>query len=826
MHGKTVANAAAAVNPLPNPLGRGGRAEFGDAQRVKKVQAKKRGFLWAYGVLAAFHLVALLPLAHGDLPEKVQEKVQEESQLENKIITEIQIDGLGRISQDAVVSKLSTQVGSRMDLKKIRQDILSLNETHYFQKIRFDAKPDPSDRSRIILVIKLKELPVVQEIQYQGNDEFESSQFKDVVKVKVFDILDEVKASADSAAIQKFYEDKGFTLAKVTYELDELPENQIRLRFKIKEFDKLTIKKISFINNKAFSDDQLKRIFGETKEGGSFSFLTSEGNFKEAAFKQDLQRLKLWYWDHGFVQFRHDEPVVTMSDDKRFMYISIYVDEGEIYQMGTVGFEGDLLFPTSELEKELTLKSDQTFRISQQQADIQKLQEKYQDLGYAYVNVIPKTSLRPEARQMDVMYEFEKGELVYFGEFRILGNDKTLDSVIRRELKIREGELYHGTNFRVSKENVERLGFFAPGEVVFTTLTPPERSDILDVEITVKERPTGTMNFGMGIGSLQGFFLQTQISEQNLFGRGQNLSLSAQYSLSVLNRGLNFGFFDPYILDTRFSGGLDVYYTSFSIPGRYANQRTGFDVKLGHPIFEYANILGTYRLESDRVLPGTTTQSVPQWFIDADTGILSSLQGQFIRDKRNNRMEPTAGNYQMASFECAGLGGDMKFFKWVINNRFYSRIIGDLVFRNNTQVGQISGFDHRAVPPSHKFYLGGSGDMKGFQFLQLGPKVEGPDGSVQPLGGNFMGYSLLELEYPLLRELGLKALLFFDLGNNWERLPSVANKDRLEIRMDYGFGFRMFLPMGQLQFTWGWPVDRRANEAEGPVFQLFFGPPF
>src|SRR5690606_38416767 len=195
------------------------------------------------------------------------------------------------------------------------------------------------------------------------------------------------------------------------------------------------------------------------------------GNFKESAFANDLQNLTFWYLDHGYIKFRYEKPVVTVSDDKKWLYISIYVEEGEPYSMGETDFGGDLLFPKEELHQELKLVQGDLFRISLRNQDIQRLTEKYQDLGYAFVNVIPKMNVNEEEKTVDITYEFEKGNLVTFGEIRVVGNTKTYDKVIRRELRVHEGELYHGTNLRISRERVERLGYFAPGEVVFNTLT-------------------------------------------------------------------------------------------------------------------------------------------------------------------------------------------------------------------------------------------------------------------------------------------------------------------------------------------------------------------
>jgi outer membrane protein insertion porin family len=500
------------------------------------------------------------------------------------------------------------------------------------------------------------------------------------------------------------------------------------------------------------------------------------------------------------------------------------LDECNQYKMGNVDFGGDLLFPKEELHDELTLKNDQIFSISKRNADIQRLTEKYQDLGYAFVNVVPKMNIHDDTKSLDIEYDFEKGNLVYFGEINVLGNSKTYDKVIRRELKIHEGELYNGTRMRQSKENVERLGYFAPGEVIFNSVTPKSKPDTVNVEISVKERSTGTITLGAGYGSVQGLFFTTQISEINLMGRGQTLSFAAQYSTDTYSKSLNLGFTEPYTFDTLWTTGFDIYSVYFPIPNRYTTSKLGFDMRLGHPIMEFTYAYLTYKYEGIQDLQ-VIDPSVTDAMVKADSGVISSAIFSVIRDKRNNRFETSGGNYQSISMETAGIGGDKRFFKLMLNNRFYYRIVGDLVFRNSIEYGQMGSFDSNPTPPSQRFYLGGPNNMKGFGLFLLGPQTFSTLNGPQPLGGNVQMFSLFELEYPLIKEAGIKAVLFFDAGNAWASFPSGSNADPFSIRTDAGFGVRWFSPIGPLRFEWGFPLDLKPGE-QSSVFQFFIGPPF
>ncbi len=739
-----------------------------------------------------------------------------------KPVGQITLDGLKRLEKDAVLAKVGTKPGQVLLRETVKSDIQSLYGMGYFDEV--EVTGELTGQGTVNLKYRMRERPVISRIDFDGNERISTSDLKDVIKVKEWGILDVAKVREDVSLIQKHYEDKGFYLAKVSFELKTISPEEVEVVYKINDYEKVQIKKITFLNNKRYSDETLKGLLAETREGGFFSFVSGSGSFKESAFKQDLQRLTYWYLEHGCVKFRYENPVVTVSDDKKWLYISIYVDEGEQFKMGTMDFGGELLFPKDELHTELSLLSEEPFSISKRNADIQKLTEKYQDLGYAFVNVVPKMNIHDDTRSVDIEYDFEKGSLVYFGEINIVGNTKTHDKVIRRELKIREGQLYSGSALRVSRENVERLGFFSPGEVTFNTISPKGKSDVLNVEISVKERSTGTITLGAGYGSAQGFFFTSTVSEINLFGRGQTVSLAGTYSADSSNQSLNLGFTDPYAFDSPYSLGGDLYYILFPITGKYNSRKLGADIRFGVPLSEYTRGFMTYKFESLRITD-VQDPSLTADIIAPDNGLLSSVILSVVRDKRNNRFETTDGNYQSVTFETAGLGGDKHFFKWDVNNRFYKKVIGDLVFRNSTEVGQILAWSGYGLPPAEKFYLGGPNNMKGFEFFTLGPYVVSADGRRKvPLGGEFQAFSLFELEHPIIKEAGLKFVAFFDVGNSWG--GSGANDSaKLAVRADYGWGIRWFSPIGPLRFEFGYPINPQAFESSS-VFQFFIGPPF
>ncbi|MBN21985.1 MAG: outer membrane protein assembly factor BamA [Bdellovibrionaceae bacterium] len=734
-------------------------------------------------------------------------------------VRSVKVIGLKRIEREAILQKIQTKKGSLLDADQISEDIQSIFSLGYFDDVAFDAELSGSD---VDIQITVKERPAVSEVIFDGNEQIDSDDLYEVIDMKEWSILDIGVVRSDVEKIQKHYEEKGFYLAKVFYEVEPVKEGEVKLVYKVIDFEKVKIKKITFLNNKVFSDEQLKKIMAETQEGGLFSFISGSGSFKESGFKNDLQRLVYWYLEHGYVKFKYENPVVTVSEDKRWLYVTIHVDEGLSYDMGNVDFGGDLLFSEEELKEVIELKKGMPFKFSTRNTDIQKLTEKYQDLGYAFVNVIPNMRINDETRTVDITYNFEKGSLVHFGEIRILGNSKTHDKVIRRELRVHEGELYNGTRMRKSRERVERLGYFQPGEVIFNTVTRKGRDDVVDLEITIKERSTGTITVGAGYGSVQKFFLTAKISEINLFGRGQTLSFDAQWAADRLNKSFNLGFTDPYAFDTRWTMGFDIFYVFFNIPNRYLTRKLGFDVRFGYPITDEITGFITYKNE------GLNISQVQDASLNTslDQGVLSSVVWSVVRDVRNNRFETSGGNYQSVSLETAGFGGDKKFLKYTLNNRFYHRLFeSNLVFRHNVEFGQIfDAFGGRGLPPAEKFYLGGPNNMRGFGTFLLGPTQPSSTGFLVPLGGETEFFTMFELEYPIVKEAGLKLVTFFDAGNSFAGNPLIGD-EAFRLRMDYGFGVRWFSPIGPLRFEWGFPIRPKPGEDDFN-FWFFIGPPF
>ncbi|MDX9730554.1 MAG: outer membrane protein assembly factor BamA, partial [Bdellovibrionales bacterium] len=622
---------------------------------------------------------------------------------------------------------------------------------------------------------------------------------------------------------------------------DPRGDDTVKLTFEIQENDKVKVKRITILGNKNITDGRIKGLL-QTQEGGFFSFLSSSGSYKQDAFDRDVQLINYLYFNEGYVQIKVDRPQVYVTPDKKGIYITIRVEEGERFKVGSVDFAGDLLFSRSDLDESIEIDTAEWYHHETLLKDIRTIQAKYGDLGYAYANIIPRTRMRDADREVDLTFEIDKGNKVYFGRINMVGNSKTRDKVIRRELLIQEGELYNETRRRESVDNVRRLGFF--DEVNFNSSAPADNQDLMNLDIVVKERNTGSIQVGAGYSSYSSFIFNGQVNQTNLFGRGQRLGLSIDFSS---NQSLfNFNFTEPYFNDTLWSMGVDAYLSKRTTT-EYEETKRGGALRVGYPITRFLRTFLRYKFESVEI--GLGPDGDHQLFpvpTPADpnppgnpNGVTSSGTLTLEYDSRNDRFTPSKGIYSSVSMEYAGLGGDHQFTKGLATARIYEQVVWDVVFRSNLTYGFIrSNVPGREPPFNELFLLGGANSLRGFSWFSVAKRKRSqkvyddmiangysPEAAEnrawRPFGGTEQLFYQGELEFPLIKEAGIKGVLFYDIGNADDTLALS------EFRSNVGFGFRWFSPIGPLRFEWGFPLDRRPEFDERAIeFQFAIGAPF
>ena len=762
-------------------------------------------------------------------------------------IDRVQFRGNRKVEDDAIRVQLLSKAGTLLDPTKLRDDLRAMWKMGFFADI--DVEGEIGTSGSITLTFAVKEKPSIRKILIAGNNDMELSKINEVIDLELDSIVDISKVKKNRDKIADLYVQKGYYLATVDWEVKPVNEAEVDVWFKCDEKAKVKIREVQFIGNVNISDDELRGAI-QTRRADALSFLNDSGVYSQEAFERDLLLVSAHYWDRGYANVKVGTPQLRLSRDKQYMYLSIPVDEGPIFTIASINFKGDLIGTPAQNMHRINMRPGYLFSRTVIAEDREALSNYYQDQGYAYANVLPLTKVDLPTRKIALTFEVSRGKRAYFERINIRGNSKTRDKVIRRELKISEGEMFNNTNLEVSKKRVMALGFFT--NVVVSTKRGSS-DEFVEVNVEVEERPTGTFQIGAGFSSVENFIAQAQISQNNLFGRGQTLALQAQ--LSSLRQLFLLRFVEPYFLDTYWSFAFDLYNQSRGFYTYYRNADGG-TLTWGHRITHFTNALVqaflTYKLEEVSITTGTGgfanlgATSIPVQSEQVANlfrgGLTSSVRGSLSWDSRNNRLFPTEGWYEQIFAEYASqyTGSENHFVRYGGFIRKYKPLWGPFDLHVNVEVGVTTSTDPLGVPISERYLVGGIYNIRGYAPLSLGPKLltqqpgdVGQPLTQLPLGGNMQIITNTEVEFPLFKKVGISGVVFYDMGNAYNledrycsglqrknaavpiqfdpcfRLPDSLT---LGIRKSVGFGFRWISPIGPLRFEWGIPLDAQIGE--------------
>jgi outer membrane protein insertion porin family len=734
---------------------------------------------------------------------------------------EIVIRGTRRVEQNAVKAVIGVKPGVAVDTDAIDRDVRAIFALGRFADVTAEVEEQGGVK---VLVYRLDERPLVREINFSGNKELKLDKLKPLVTLRTPDIYNPGAVDKSLAALRKAYAEEGYYAARISPKLETNADNEATLTFDIQEGEKVLIGEIRFEGNRVLGDRQLKKVM-ETKERWFLSWLTGRGTYKEDVLQNDLEILADQYYNLGYVQVKVKKPVTTIAPDGKTMEVFIEIEEGEQFRVGEVEFQGDLLKSREELAALTKLRSGDVFSRKQLREDVFALNDLYADQGYAYVNVSPLTHIEPERQIVNLVFDIEQGIQVHIDRINIRGNSKTRDKVIRREMKLVEGDLYSATNLKESRRKINNLGFF--DEVNLTTEKGTTEAE-MDLNVEVKERPTGTFSLGFGYSSVDKFIGQGSITQENFLGRALKLNLSGAFGSS--STSYQVGVTDPYFLDRNLTLGFDVYKTKRDWTD-FAKQATGGDIKLGFPVSDNTRALFLYKYEDKEIYDVDPAAS----FVirqQAGTSTLSSLTSTLRRDTTDYRLDPTTGAVSEVSLEYAGLGGSEQFARYDLDHRVFFPVFWGTVFSARGHLGYIQEVGGEEIPIDERFFLGGLNSLRGFEPRRVGPRLRRSVESVDPatgvpiaivsdfdyFGGNKAAYFNAEYLFPIAKELGLKGVLFYDLGNAWSE-----DEDYLtDLRSSVGGGIRWFSPMGPLRLEWGYNLDPKEAEPQSD-FQFSIG---
>lgn len=745
--------------------------------------------------------------------------------LKMEVISKIEISGNERIESDAILRVIKTKEGDVYIPDNLSKDLKAIYRMGYFDDIRVEKESD--DEGKNIRFI-IQEKPTIRDIIIKGNSgAYDTEEIEEVLTISSGSILNIFSVKNNINRIKELYFEKNYHNVEVTYETPKHGKGQIDLVFVIKEGDKIRIREIVFEGNRAYTVKKLKKMM-KTKQKGFFSWLTSSGDLKVEDLNQDIERLSAFYQINGYIQARVGEPEVEHKDDA--IFIKIKIEEGPQFKVGSVSVGGDLLLESEELIAMTNIKKEEFCNRKVLHEDVIALTDYYSDNGYANSDIYPRFDKNMEKKQVDITFEINKGDLVYFDKIIISGNTKTRDKVIRRELKVYEGELYSGKRLKRGIRNLYRLDFF---EDIKVDTIKSTADDKINLKIDVAEKPTGTFSFGAGYSSQEKMFGTLSVSQRNFLGRGQTLNLKGEAGSTT--RRYTFGFTEPWLFDIPLSAGFDIYNWEKEYD-YYDKISTGFGLRIGYPVYDYTRAYISYSFERARISDVTTLLSPEAEGIDRTRSISTTLR----YDSRDKAFNPTEGSEHSISVEFAGefLGGNIAFTKYLGETGWYFPLIYKTVGFLHGKVGYVREGTGGDLPDYERFYLGWMNSVRGFGWRDIHAtekRYYDPDdenannldhdneGIDIDIGGDKFIQFNVEWLFPLFQEAGLVALVFFDAGDVYNNHEEI---DVMRLRSSYGWGVRWYSPIGPIRLEWGKIIAPREDEKTSGSWEFTMGTAF
>ena len=755
-----------------------------------RLYIKPAVFVLAFLFLNPVPSIAEMADKNSDLPEAAPVRVES-----------VLIKGNRRIETDAILIVVRTKKGDILDYGMLDKDLRDIYKMGYFKDVQIETDDGTSGK---IVTFRVIEKPSIGKIVFEGNEEEDEDKLKKELGIELYSILDNNEVKQSVNRLKDYYRQKGYYNAGIKDIIEPLDNNEVLLKYKITENEKVYISKIQFLGNKEFDDDDLKDIM-ETSEKDFFSWITSGGYLEKKKLEFDIHKITSFYQNHGYIKAKVGKPKITYIKDEGLI-ITIEMDEGPQYGVREVSVEGELIKPAAQLLAKVQIKNEKVFNRETVRKDIQTLRSVYGNEGYANADVIPTTKEDNENYLIDITFVITKGQKVRFERINIYGNTITRDKVIRRELLVIEDDYYNGAALKYSTQNLHRLGFF---EDVQIQTRKGSADDLMILDVNIKERPTGSFSFGAGYSSVDDLFGTVQLSQKNLFGRGQQVKTQAR--IGGRSSLFDIRFIEPWLLDKPVSLDSRIYkweyeYDDYTKNSLGASLGVGFLV--GFDRFTRAYI--TYTFDDADI---TDINDYVSRYIREMEGRnkTSSMAFEIRRDSRDKPWDTSRGSVNSFSFEYAGglLGGDIDFNKYFAKSAWYFPLFWKTVILAQGRWGYIQARDDGYIPVYQKFTLGGINTVRGFEYGDISP-IDPVYGD--RIGGEKMMCYNLEYRFPVLKKQGLVGLVFFDAGNVFEKDESWKFSG---IRKSVGLGIRWYSPMGPLRLEYGKNLDPKYDEEAG-----------
>ena len=715
-----------------------------------------------------------------------------------ELVGSVKIEGNKRVDTSTLLFYIKTRKGEALSRKQIGKDIEKIYDLGQFKDIRVETRQG-SEGLEVVFIVE--EIPSIGNVMLYGNKEIEDGDIHEIIGFKRGEAFQAHMMTDAKEKINSLYNEKGFFFATVDVVSKISERNLMNIHVRVREGEKVGIKNIRFSGNKNFSDGDLSDQI-ETKAETWISFLDESGLYKKDTLKLDVFRLEGYYQDHGYIRVRVQDPKIDIDRESKEINISIPIDEGLQYRVGKVTSQEDDIVTEDEVLKALKMKMRDVYSISKLRTGVMNIGDLYSERGYAYADVNPITKINESSRTVDVNIEVDRGRKVYVGEITVIGNTRTLDNVIRREFRLKEGELFDSVKLKRSKQRINNLQFF---EDVKIDTRRGKEPDLVEIITTVTERQTGSINVGAGFSSNENLIFNAGISQNNFMGTGRRVVFST--NLSSRRSDYNLSLTDPRLFDTELSGGVDAFNTKTNY-WSYMAKRTGGGIRIGKSLSEYDWLGINYNYADIEI----SDVQVPTTYLKNENRTTSRISPSFIRDTRDNFMNPSSGSRHVVRLDLAGLGGT-KFHKASYEGSHYWPIIGKLVGMVHGEIAWADGYAADSLPAFERYYMGGPKSLRGYQIRNVGPK----DSLGNPLGGNQSLLLNLELQYPFTK--GLRGFAFYDRGQLYgggdDTSTTSTTWDLAKMRDSIGAGVRFLSPFGPVGLAYGVKLDKATGEKDG-----------
>ena len=740
------------------------------------------------------------------------------------MVQDIRIQGLQRVEPGTVFSYLPIKRGDTFTDDKASEAIRALYATGFFSDVRIATEGN-------VVIVDVAERPAIGEIDFSGLHEFDKDALTKALKgvgLSPGRYYDKSLVDRSEQELKRQYLTRGFYAAEVTTTVTPIDSSRVSILFSVNEGPSAKIRQVNFIGNKAFSTSTLRNEM-QLSTPNWFSWYTKNDLYSKDKLTTDLENVRSYYLNRGYLEFNIESTQVSISPDKKDMYLTLTVHEGEPYTVSSIKLAGNLLDRGPELQKLITIKPGQRFSAEKLQATTKAIVDKLGEYGYAFATVNAQPEIDQVHHKVALTLQVDPSRRVYVRHINVTGNTRTRDEVVRREMRQLESSWFDSSRLALSKDRVNRLGYFTDVDV--TTVPVPGTSDQVDVDVKVKEKPTGAITLGAGFSSTDKVVLSAGVSQDNVFGSGTSLSVNVNTARSY--RTLTVTQVDPYFTVDGIKRITDVYYRTtqplyYSTNSSFRIITAGGDLKFGIPFSEVDTVYFGAGLEQNRLDVDSSTPQVYQQYVH-DFGRVSNnvpLTVGWSRDARDSALVPSRGYFTQANAEYGSPIGATQYYKADLQAQYYYSFARGFVLGLNFQGGYGNGMSGKPFPIFKNYFAGGIGSVRGYEPSSLGPR---DTSTGDPIGGSKMVVGNIEVTFPLPGtgyDRTLRVFTFFDGGNVWGTGTNGATTTGANgLRYGYGVGLAWISPIGPLKLSLGFPLQKHTGD-QYQKFQFQIGTAF